>query len=102
MMLAWGIAETHGMASQVRALALAMGAELEMKTLPVGKPWAALPNIVYATPLGGMIFRRCIASDRQMLEPPYPDLVISCGRKASMAALGLKHAIRSGKTRFIH
>jgi mitochondrial fission protein ELM1 len=100
-MLCWGIAETVGMASQVRALALALGARLEMKTFAVGKPWDALPNIAYATPLGGMVFKRFIATSTD-IEPPYPDLVISCGRRASMAALGLKRIIHNGKTKFIH
>jgi len=98
-MLCWGIAETPGMMSQVRALALALGATLDVKTLPIGKPWDMLPNIAYATPLGGRIFKNFIARD---INPPYPDLVISCGRRASMAALGLKHVIQNDKTKFIH
>jgi len=98
MMTCWGIAETAGMMSQVRALAKALDAKLDIKTLPIGKPWDLLPNLAYATPLGGMILKR-IAPD---INPPWPDVVISCGRRASMAALGLKRVIHNGKTKFIH
>src|SRR4051812_39985873 len=97
-MLCWGIAETTGMASQVRALTLALGATLDLKTLPIKKPWDMLPNIAYATPLGGIILKRSAGQD---IQPPWPDLVISCGRRASMAALGLKHVLPR-ETKFIH
>lgn len=103
MVSCWGITDgTAGMTSQVRALAQALGATIELKMLPIGKPWDLLPNIIYATPLGGIIFKRFIAPGNNVLNPPYPDLVISCGRRASMAALGLKRAIRSSNTKFIH
>lgn len=98
-MLTWGIAETAGMASQARALALALGCTPEMKTLPVKAPWGWLPNLIYATSLGGLIFKHFVARD---VHPPYPELVISCGRRASMAALGLKQIIGNGNTKFIH
>ena len=99
MLTCWGIAETAGMASQVRALALALNTEIEMKTIAIGRPWDILPNIAYATPLGAYAIRK---AGGETLKLPYPDLVISCGRRASMAALGLKRVIRSDKTKFIH
>jgi mitochondrial fission protein ELM1 len=102
----WGITDgTAGMTSQVRALAQALGVTLDLKMLPIKKPWDWVPNIAYATPLGGIIFKHFIAFG-DVLNPPYPDVIISCGRRASMAALGLKAYIKSKKPermpRFIH
>ena len=92
MLSCWGITSdgTSGMTSQVRALALALGATLELKTLPIGKPWDLLPNLAYATPLVGIILKRFIARGNDILKPPYPDLIISCGRRASDGGAGIE------------
>jgi mitochondrial fission protein ELM1 len=41
-----------------------------------------------------------IAPNSDSLAAPYPDVVISCGRRAALVAMGLK--TRAPKTRFIH
>lgn len=85
-----------GMAAQVRALAEAMGMELEEKTITVNKAWHYLPN--RAVDLGlGTIFPAT-----QERFDTLPDIVISCGRKAALVAATLANRPTSSHTQFIH
>ncbi|MEQ1704931.1 MAG: hypothetical protein ABL867_03040 [Rickettsiales bacterium] len=48
MTICWGVTDgSAGMVAQVRALALAMDLQPEMKVIALKKPWAWLPNIFY-------------------------------------------------------
>jgi len=93
---AWLITEGHaGMESQCRGLAEALGTAWTAKRVKVRAPWRWLPGQVWLAPLAAVD----PAGDR--LAPPWPDLVISCGRKSAPLALGIKAASR-GATRAVH
>jgi uncharacterized protein len=74
------------MASQVLGLAEATGFSFIEKRLEIRFPWSVLPPGVWLLPFyatGGKVSR---------LKPPWPDLVIACGRNAAMPALAIKRA----------
>jgi len=76
-----------GMASQALGLAEATGFPFIEKQLSVRRPWAWLPPQLWLAPLhaaseGGGI----------PLAPPWPDLVIGCGRHSAMPALAIRRA----------
>jgi len=97
MVSSWGITDgSAGMQAQVRALAGVLGVEPEMKKIIIKEPFAALPNGIHAL-LKPFIIPRMIAGDS--LAPPYPDLIISCGRRGAIAAMGLK--TKAPHTKFI-
>ncbi len=100
---AWGITDgSAGMAAQVTALAAALDVTPQMKRIAVRAPWAWLPNACYASPLKSLVVPYFLAASSDTLAPPYPDLVISCGRKAAMVAMGLRARTKGGNTKFIH
>jgi len=101
MAIAWGITDgSAGMAAQVRALAQALGVELELKRVRVRKPFVWLPNACFANPLTGCLLGALVQSGSDSIQGPYPDMVISCGRRAAIVAMGLR--ARAKDTRFIH
>lgn len=97
-MRVWGLTDgSAGMEAQARALAEGLHAvDCTMKTARLRKPWDIFPNGFfalagkYAAPLWG----------GGMLSPPFPDLVISCGRKGAAAALTLRGC--APKVSFVH
>jgi mitochondrial fission protein ELM1 len=94
----WGITDgSAGMVAQVRALANALELKPEMKVISLKKPWSLLPNICYAGGLKSCIMA-CALRNPETLAGPYPDMVISCGRKAALVALALKKAAEKIKT----
>jgi mitochondrial fission protein ELM1 len=72
-----------GMASQALGLAEATGFALVEKRLDIGFPWAFLPPSLWPAPL---------AAAGGALRPPWPDLVIGCGRNAVMPGLAIRRA----------
>src|SRR5215471_12620412 len=79
-----------GMASQALGLAEATGFRFVEKSLVVRAPWAWLPPQLWLAPLSAV-------SDRSLsLRPPWPDLVIGCGRNTAAPALAIRAA--SGRT----
>lgn len=75
-----------GMRSQALGLAEATGCAFVEKQLRVHPPWSLLPPQLW-------LFPRCAVSDgRSLLAPPWPDLVIACGRNAAVPALMIKRA----------
>jgi uncharacterized protein len=72
-----------GMRSQVLGLAEATGFAFVEQVLMVRRPWAWLPPQLWLRPLtavaGGLV-------------PPWPDLVIGCGRNAAAPALAIRRA----------
>lgn len=94
----WGITDgSAGMAAQVKALAASLDIEPEMKTVRVKKPWVKLPNICYATPLRRLVVPWLIERGCDTLEGPWPDLVISCGRRGAMVTSALRSKIAARK-----
>jgi uncharacterized protein len=75
-----------GMASQALGLAEATGLPFIEKPLAIRRPWNRLPPQLWLTPL------RAALADGAPLAPPWPDLVIACGRNAAMPALAIRRA----------
>ena len=75
-----------GMASQALGLAEATGFPFVEKQLSVNRPWAWLPPQLWLAPL------RVASEGDVRLAPPWPDLVIGCGRHSAMPALAIRRA----------
>jgi hypothetical protein len=75
-----------GMASQALGLAEATGFAFAEKRLSVRPPWAWLPPLLWAAPLSAATH-----AGRKLM-PPWPDLVIGCGRNAAAPALAIRRA----------
>ncbi len=80
-----------GMRSQALGLAEAVGLPIEEKRIGVRAPWTWLPAGFIPTPVSAF----AAAGDR--LEPPWPRLVIGCGRRSIGAALAVKR-LSGGRT----
>ncbi len=70
-----------GMRSQALGLAEATGFGLVEKPLAIRPPWSVLPPHLWALP------RRAVTCAGAPLAPPWPDLVIGCGRNTVVPAL---------------
>ena len=100
MQSCWGLTSGQaGMAAQVRALALALKLTPQMKTVDIRKAFTYLPNEIYL-PFRKVIVPYLLAPKSDSLLPPYPELVISCGRRAALVAMGLRQY--APDTKFIH
>ncbi|HVB16731.1 MAG TPA: mitochondrial fission ELM1 family protein [Stellaceae bacterium] len=75
-----------GMASQALGLAEATGFPFVEKPLAIRPPWGWLPPLLWLMPL-----RAARAGDAG-LAPPWPDLVIGCGRNTVRPALAIRRA----------
>jgi mitochondrial fission protein ELM1 len=84
-----------GFRTQARGLAEAVIPEAIEKTVDVRAPWSLAPPALWPLTLMGLD----PAKDR--LEPPWPDVVVSCGRKAAKAAIAVKRA-SGGRTLAVH
>lgn len=85
-----------GMEGQARALADALGfPNPAVKRVGLRLPWRWLPNHA--------VFAQLAAAGpgSDPLEPPWPDLLVSCGRKAALLALAVKRA-SANQTRLVH
>jgi mitochondrial fission protein ELM1 len=71
-----------GMRSQALGLAEASGLAFDEKPLDIGAPWAWLPPQLWLAPLAAV----------PSLKPPWPDLVIACGRNTARPALAIRRA----------
>ena len=80
-----------GMASQTIGLAEALGWPFVEKRLDIRWPWRHLAPQLWLRPL------RTLASSGDLLEPPWPRLLIACGRNAAAPARAVKRA-RGGRT----
>jgi len=72
-----------GMASQALGLAEATGFCFIERRIHIRFPWMCLPPRLWFLPL---------AATEPTLSPPWPDLVIGCGRNAAMPALAIRRA----------
>ncbi len=75
-----------GMANQVTGLAEALGWPFVEKRLAIRAPWRYLPPSLWLAP--GLALAAAGAS----LAPPWPDIVIACGRNAIAPARRIKRA----------
>ncbi|MBV8888681.1 MAG: mitochondrial fission ELM1 family protein [Alphaproteobacteria bacterium] len=75
-----------GMASQSLGLAEATGLPFIEKRLVVAFPWSHLPPQLWWWPLRG------VSVAGRPIAPPWPDMVIACGRNAAIPALAIRRA----------
>jgi uncharacterized protein len=82
--LAWVLHDGKaGMASQALGLAEATGFDFVERPLTIRLPWSRLPPPLWVWP------QRALAAP---FAPPWPDLVIACGRNAALPALLIRRA----------
>ena len=92
----WVLTEGHvGMVNQAIGLAEAMGLQPEVKRLAIRAPWKYLPPLLWFGAL------RAPGPGGDRLEPPWPDLVISCGKRSVAPALAIRQA-SGGRTFAVH
>lgn len=58
--------------------------KIVVKTVDLKQPWAGIPPGILRPPLSG------ISADSDELTPPWPDVLISCGRRAAALAMTIK------------
>jgi mitochondrial fission protein ELM1 len=75
-----------GMASQALGLAEAAGFRFVEKPLAIRRPWAWAAPALWVAPL------HAATACGRSLAPPWPDLVIGCGRNVVRPALAIKRA----------
>ncbi|HUO21762.1 MAG TPA: mitochondrial fission ELM1 family protein [Caulobacteraceae bacterium] len=92
----WWVTTGHaGFRSQALGLVNTLGLEAEEKTIELKAPWSLLPPALWRTVLAKLD----PAKDR--LAPPWPDLIISCSRRAARVAIAVKRA-SGGQTLAVH
>jgi len=91
----WTITDEYpGMKSQVIGLAESIGLSSQHKTCKRKWPWGWL-SLPFGNPL------EQLTEESDPLTPPWPDLVISCGRRSAPLALAIKKESQ-GKTFCVH
>jgi uncharacterized protein len=75
-----------GMRSQALGLAEATGFPLVEKPVAIRRPWRVLPPQLWP------ISRATVAEGQRLLGPPWPDLVIGCGRNTVVPAVAIRRA----------
>ena len=89
---AWALTTGEaGMRSQARGLAGAVTPRVEEKTVRLAPLWRHAPA-------GTPFLLHGLDPSSDALEPPWPDLVVSCGRRAGAVALALKARAGGGLT----
>jgi hypothetical protein len=92
----WIITEGHaGMEAQCRGLADALGLSPVIKRVRIRRMWSVIPKRLWFAPL------EALAADSDRLDPPWPDLVISCGSVGAPLAATIRRA-SGGRTRAVH
>lgn len=82
-----------GMRTQARGLAARVSPQYEEKVFPLPPPWSWLP--------GHMAPFALLRAGAHGLVPPWPDLLITCGRRSVAAALDMRRA-SAGRMRLVH
>jgi mitochondrial fission protein ELM1 len=92
----WVLTEGHiGMENQARGLAEAMGVEPVVKRLYPRLAWRYLPPRLWPLPL------RSPSRRGDPLTPPWPDVLIGCGKRATAPSVAIRRASR-GHTFTVH
>jgi len=95
-MTAWWITTGEaGFRTQARGLAEAVAPGAVEKTIGLKAPWSLAPPMLWPLTLRGL------DRSKDVLAPPWPDLVVSCGRRAAKAAIAVKRA-SGGRTLAVH
>ncbi|WP_282606442.1 mitochondrial fission ELM1 family protein [Pelagibius sp. Alg239-R121] len=83
----WALSEGHaGMEIQAVALARALGLEPVIKRVRIRKPWRWIPPRFLPLPLSGP------GPGGDALAPPWPDVIITCGRQVVAPAAAIRRA----------
>lgn len=102
----WGLTDgSAGMVAQVQALAQAIGVSPQMKKVVLTRMFGWQPNAIYAAGFKHMIMPYAFDRKRSdSLVLPWPDLIISCGRRGALIAMGMRFlAQKAGiPTKFIN
>ena len=94
--LCWVVTDGYkGTENQARGLAEALGLPYETKRVWPRFPWGSVPPTLLLPPLGAT------TPESDPLEPPWPDLLISCGRRAAGYSMAVRRA-SGGKTFTVH
>ncbi len=89
----WVLSEAKmGMMNQAVGLAEALGWSYEIKTLKGRHPWTSLPVWLWPKTEHGQT--QAVA---ETLQKPWPDMTISCGRRAAGVARWVKQQVRKEK-----
>lgn len=92
----WVVTEGHiGMENQALGVAEALGLVPTTKTVAARQPWRSLPPRLWVKPLG------FVALAGNALAPPWPDVVVSSGGQAALAAYLIRRA-SGGRAFTIH
>lgn len=83
------------MRAQALGLAEALSFDFHEKQIGLRAPWRWLPGHLCPLPLRGL------DASRDRLAPPWPDLLISCGRRSTAAAIAIRKASK-GRTFTVH
>ena len=95
-MRAWWITTGEaGFRTQARGLAEAVARGALEKTIGLKAPWSLAPPQLWPLTLIGL------DRSKDRLQAPWPDLVVSCGRRAAKAAIAVKRA-SGGRTVAVH
>ncbi|MDX2113764.1 MAG: mitochondrial fission ELM1 family protein [Alphaproteobacteria bacterium] len=82
-----------GMLAQARALAEALGLSYEAKKITLSRWFSWQPNAFYAIGFKHLILDYALdKKNSDSLELPWPEIVISCGRRAALIAMGMRWA----------
>jgi mitochondrial fission protein ELM1 len=88
-----------GMRRQARGLAFAVAASVQgvvlEKVISLRKPWSFLPGAITPWPMAGL------DPARDLIAPPWPDLLVACGRRSTAASIAVRRASR-GRTVTVH
>jgi mitochondrial fission protein ELM1 len=86
---------SKGMVNQCLGVAESLGVTIEEKKIRLRAPWRwGSPFLTWGSSFS-------LARESSRLNPPYPDLVISCGRQAIIPALYIKK-VSKGKATILH
>ena len=92
----WVVSEGHaGMENQAVGLAERLGAPFRIKRVHPRPPWVWLPSGWWPAPL------LALGPDSDPIEPPWPDLMITSGRRSAPYSLLVRRASR-GRTFTVH
>lgn len=95
-MIVWTLTNGHaGFESQVLGLAKAVGGTIVAKRVRPRPPWTIIPANLALPPLSA------VDATSDELAPPWPDLLISCGRRTVGFALKIKSE-SAGRTFAVH
>ncbi|WP_334127421.1 mitochondrial fission ELM1 family protein [Sneathiella sp.] len=75
-----------GMENQCIGLAEALGLDFTVKRIATTRPWRWLPPQLWLDPL------KRLSPQGDLLTPPWPDVLITCGRQAIPMSLAIKKA----------